>query len=201
MRKNKLVHGVGFNNTVELVNINGKFIHSYLTWRSMLGRCYSHKTHNRQPTYIGCTVCDEWLYFSNFKKWYDNNYIEGYHLDKDILVEGNKIYSPDTCRFVPRYINNLLNDRMNARGDLPLGVHEQKPNILNCRITTTYQAQCSGTAKKVLTKTFKTIAEAVVWYSETKKRIVKEQAQRAFLANEIKSDVYLALTRREFNDK
>lgn len=58
-----------------------------------------------KPTYEGCTVCDEWLYFSNFKKWFDENYIEGFQLDKDIIIRGNKVYSPQTCCFVPKEIN------------------------------------------------------------------------------------------------
>ena len=95
---------------------------AYQRWFDMVRRCYSEKYHISKPTYIGCSVCAEWLYFSNFKKWYDENYIDGFHLDKDILVEGNKVYSPEFCRFVPAYLNSLLTDRKNNRGDLPLGV-------------------------------------------------------------------------------
>ena len=49
-----------------------------------------------------------------------------------------------------------------------------------------------------LKKRFNVLDDAIKWRSETKKRIVKEQATRAFLENSIKTDVYLALVRRNF---
>lgn len=196
--KIKLVCGVGTNNYDGPVTENGKPIKSYSTWTHMLERCYSNRFQIIQPTYIGCSVCEEWLSFSNFKTWFDANYVEGFHLDKDILVEGNKTYSPEFCRFVPQYLNNLLTDSRNARGELPIGLTELNKDNQKGRINSTYKAQCNNGYGKLLTKTFKTIQEAQEWYSETKKRIVKEQAQRAFLENAIKTDIYLALVRREW---
>ena len=198
MRTNKLVCGVGVNDYDGPVTENGKPIKAYDTWHSMLRRCYCIKALGRNPTYIGCSVCEEWLSFSNFKTWYDENYKDGFHLDKDILVEGNKIYSSDTCRFVPQYLNKLLTDSGNARGNLPTGVVEQKLNLENKRLNSTYLVRCSDGYETRLNKTFKTIQEAVAWYSATKKRIVREQAVRAFLENAIKTDIYLALVRREW---
>lgn len=84
---------------------NGHKTNSYTAWKGMLTRCYCKKTQKRQPTYIGCTVCDEWHNFQNFAKWFDVNYISGTQLDKDIKVKGNKVYSPDTCSFVSREEN------------------------------------------------------------------------------------------------
>lgn len=194
-KKSKLVSGICVNDFEGVVNKNGKMIKSYTIWKAMLQRCYSEKLHLKYPTYIGCSVCDEWLLFSNFKKWFDENYKEGFNLDKDILVEGNKIYSPDTCRFVPTYINNLLTDRRNARGCLPLGIAKQmSPRQIN----PTYKAQCNNGYGNQLNKGFSTIQEAQAWYTETKTRIVKEQALRAFMEGEIKTDIYLALVRRKF---
>lgn len=196
--KNKLVYGVGVNDYEGNVFEDGKIIKSYKTWENMLGRCYSTKVQIKNPTYIGCSVCDEWLSFSNFKIWFDENYIEGFSLDKDILLEGNKIYSPEFCRFVPQYLNNLLTDRRNARGELPIGLTELNKDNQKGRINSTYKAKCNNGYGNDISKTFKTIQEAVAWYSATKKRIVKEQAQRAFLENAIKTDIYLALVRREW---
>ena len=73
-------------------------------------RCYSEKSRAENPTYVGCTVCREWHNFQNFAKWYDDNYPSDgheYHLDKDILIDGNKEYSPVACMFVTRAENNI----------------------------------------------------------------------------------------------
>ena len=59
------------------------------------------------PTYIGCTVCIEWNNFQNFAGWFNENYIEGYDLDKDIKVNGNKVYSPVTCLIVTPKENTI----------------------------------------------------------------------------------------------
>lgn len=77
-------------------------LHSTQTWYSMLTRCYGSRY---LRTYKDCTVHPDWHNFQNFAKWYEENYIENYHLDKDILVPGNKVYGPDTCCFVPVIIN------------------------------------------------------------------------------------------------
>lgn len=183
--KNKLVCGVGVNDSYDIVNKNN----AYGRWCNMIHRCYSEKVKMRVPTYIGCTVCDEWKYFSNFKKWFDVNHKEGFQLDKDILVQGNKIYSPDTCVFIPQYLNLLLIDRGLARGDLPLGIS---------RNHNSYMASCSDGHGKQLTKTFKTIEEAVAWYSATKKRVVAEQVQRALDEGAIDQHIADAFLKRNF---
>ena len=98
--KNKLVYGHGINDLKHIKGI-GK-TKAYKIWNAMLRRAYSPKWHERFPTYIGCSVCDEWLTFSNFKNWFDDNYIEDYQIDKDLLNHDNKQYSPEFCIFVPR---------------------------------------------------------------------------------------------------
>lgn len=196
--KTNFICNVGTNDYKGSTSVNGKRIKSYQTWMNMLERCYSVKQQIKRPTYVECYVCDEWLSFSNFKVWFDNNYVEGFHLDKDILVEGNKVYSPEFCRFVPVYLNSLLTDHRNARGEFPVGVSERKPDTKTGKVNSTYLAQCSNGYGKNISKTFKTIQEASIWYADTKKAIVKEQAQRAFLENAIKTDVYLALVRRNW---
>lgn len=69
----------------------------YRAWQSMLVRAYSKSYHKRRPTYIGCSVSEEWKTFSNFKSWMEGQVWEGKQLDKDLLVEGNKVYSEETC--------------------------------------------------------------------------------------------------------
>lgn len=108
------IYNLGFlGQGVYIASVRGKQTGEYMTWVSMFTRCYDSKYQIKQPTYIGCTVHPEWHNFQNFAKWYEENYIENFHLDKDILVPGNKIYGPDTCCFVPQVINNLFIKRNN----------------------------------------------------------------------------------------
>lgn len=130
---------------------------SYITWKNMISRCYSTKIQLKHPSYIGCTVCDEWKYYSNFKKWYDKNYIDEYELDKDILIDGNKIYSPETCCFIPKYINTLFLDCNKARGQFPLGVYYKKKNLNYC-------AQGNIYGKQTHMGSYNTINEAYIIY-------------------------------------
>lgn len=94
----------------------------YATWSGMLARCYSPVHLERRPTYVGCSVCEEWLTFSKFKAWMEVQDWEGKQLDKDLLIPGNKIYGPDTCVFVSRDLNMFVNDRAACRGNSPIGV-------------------------------------------------------------------------------
>lgn len=109
---------------------NGKITKCYSTWHHMLQRCYSEKYHEKQPTYIGCKVSERFLNYQNFGEWDKDDYyeIEGevMCLDKDILVKGNKIYSPETCIYVPQTINNLFTKRQSCRGDSLIGTTYHK---------------------------------------------------------------------------
>lgn len=129
-RNGKLVHGIGINDADCVVKptVNGKMVRCpyYRKWKDMLKRCYSAKEHERRPTYIGCTACEDWIYFSKFKAWMIEQDWEGKDLDKDILVPGNKIYSPETCVFIDSIVNAFTTDRGAARGVHPIGVYFQK---------------------------------------------------------------------------
>lgn len=102
--------------------INNKNTEVYNTWCGMLRRCYDSKYHMKRPTYIGCSVHPDWHNFQVFAEWFEENYIEGYQLDKDILIKNNKIYSPETCCFVPSDINNIFTKSDKRRGEYPIGV-------------------------------------------------------------------------------
>jgi hypothetical protein len=88
----------------------------------MLKRCYSEKELVKRPSYSDCYVCEEWLTFSNFKKWMEAQDFHGKQLDKDILLLGNKIYSPETCCFVTQRVNSFVISRRAKISDLPIGV-------------------------------------------------------------------------------
>lgn len=130
--KRSLVFGVGDNDADYKVypTINGKQVKCpfYRVWENMLQRCYSEEYQRRRPTYLNCTVSDDWHSFMIFRGWMEKQNWQGMHLDKDILVEGNKIYAPKYCRFVSRAINALLVDKGRARGEYPIGVYMDKRN-------------------------------------------------------------------------
>ena len=104
--KDKLVptvYGVGYmGEGGYIANKMGVITSGYSIWSTMLARCYCPKAQKKQPTYIGVTVCKDWHNFQNFSKWFDENHIEGFHMDKDINQRGaeGKEYSPKNCSFV-----------------------------------------------------------------------------------------------------
>lgn len=129
--KNRLVCGVGVNDSNEQVSFtdsNGKVIPCkiYQTWKNMLWRCHVDPKKTKKPTYAGCSVCNEWLRFSNFKSWAEMQPWEGKELDKDIIYQGNKVYSPETCVFIDSIVNTFVIAREASRGDWPIGVSLQK---------------------------------------------------------------------------
>ena len=121
------VYGVGFNDVGFQPSIDGKTIWQYHLWQSMMRRCFSEKVKQRYPTYKDVTCCDEWLSFANFFEWVNKEVgykgkPEGMELDKDIIVKGNKIYSPEFCSLVPQAVNSLVTDHGAGRGEFPVGV-------------------------------------------------------------------------------
>jgi len=128
LRQRSLVHGVGVNDSDYNTHKrkNNKIIWRcpfHLKWEHMFARCYSPKWHKRFPSYIGCSVCPEWRYFSKFRLWMENQKWEGMELDKDVLVKGNQVYGPDTCCFIPQAINCLFVSRKKTINlHLPEGV-------------------------------------------------------------------------------
>ena len=146
-KKTKLVYGIGVNDADYAVRpkINGKKVmcHYYKAWAHMLQRCYGKKYQEHYPTYKGCSVCPDWLYFMNFRKWMIRQDWEGKQLDKDLLVRGNKVYSEDTCVFVDAMTNLFTTDSGRSRGDYPLGVSFHKP-------LGKFQALCSNPFTKKL---------------------------------------------------
>ena len=140
-----LVYGVGINDANYKVKpvVNGKraYCKFYDTWVHMLARCYSQKCQNKQPTYIGCSVCDEWLTFSNFKRWMESQDWEGKEIDKDLLFVGNRVYSPETCCFVSSTTNTFILHSLASKGSLPIGVYFNKPSKK-------YLAQCCNPITK-----------------------------------------------------
>ena len=169
----KRTYGIGYIGEGKYKSMeNGKLSKCYITWKSMLERCY-YKKLNRNPTYKDVIVCDEWHNFQNFAEWYYNNYYEIPNkvmcLDKDILFKGNKVYSPETCVFVSQEINTLFIKRDKVRGSLCIGVTYDKRYGK-------YQSQCSMGDKRINLGYYKTEIEAFQVYKEYKENYIKEVA-------------------------
>lgn len=180
--------------------INNQDTKYYRIWEGMLCRCYWKNFKDKRPTYKNCKVDKEWHNFQNFAKWFHNNYYtvdnETMCLDKDILIKGNKIYSPDTCIFVPQRINILFTKTDKNRGDLPIGVREDKRRNKN-----KYIAACSiYNLKKKKKKTkylgsYKTPEEAFETYKQFKEQYIKQIAD--YYKDKIPQRLYNAMYQYE----
>jgi len=133
--KRSLVYGVGVNDWDGNIELDGKLIMEYVLWSNMLKRCFDEKIKQKHPTYKDVTCSKEWLSMTKFIEDVSQMKgfgLSGWALDKDILQKGNKLYSKDTCCFVPHEINTLLVKRDNYRGEWPVGVcfHKAKGKFM-----------------------------------------------------------------------
>ena len=169
------VYGKGY---VGVGYYNSRDVRLYHLWKAMLSRCYCTIRHGHRPTYKDVIVCDEWLNFQNFATWCESQEFFNakdekgrvYQLDKDILIRGNKIYSPETCCFVPPEVNTLILNRKASRGDNPIGVHFNKTQ-------NKYQANCQVNGKLAFLGYYKTSEEAFNAYKKAKEAYIKEVAE------------------------
>lgn len=158
----------------------------YSAWRGMIQRCYSGNI-KKYPTYQGCSVCDQWLNFSAFYEWGVKNMPTAkihYHLDKDIIIKGNKIYSPQTCCFVPREINNLTTNCKKVRGVYPVGVSISRGKFL-AHVSRDSKQQCIGS--------FDSPEDAFAAYKSAKESYIKELAEVYFKKGKITKTTHDAL--------
>lgn len=166
---------------------NRKRTPAYVAWLNMLRRCYSLKYHAKHPTYVGCSVAEEWLSFQNFADWFELQCREdGWHLDKDLLVEGNKVYGPETCMFVPSAVNNLFIDAGAVRGAYPIGVSRHGKG---------YKARLRKRNKEEHLGYFSTVRQAQVAYSKAKMDHVLDLLETDFryLPERIKNAIFLKI--------
>jgi len=175
MEKPRKVHGVGINDANYAVCPKGPdgkqvFCPYYSTWKKMLERAYCPKYLVRHPTYIGVTVCEEWHSFMSFHAWMETQDWQGKHLDKDIIAPGNKVYSPDTCVFVPPAINSLLLDCGATRGEWPIGVSWYKP-------TRKFLARVSTAGRDKHLGYFTCPHEAHMAWRKAKLRLIRDAAR------------------------
>lgn len=172
-----LVYGFGFNDRKYPAAIMGRATKTYEIWKDMLFRC-TDKGWNKQPSYRGATCSENFKSYSYFYEWCNrqtgfgniDEQGKGWHLDKDILVRGNKLYSEDTCVFVPRRINILFTKADTTRGEYPIGVSFIK------RVSR-FRAVCNnGKGKLKHLGYFNTVDEAFLAYKTFKEAIIKSIA-------------------------
>ena len=179
MKNSKLIYGFGFNDKTRPASINSKNTKEYDLWRTMLRRCYSDKFHTKQPTYIDCTASDNFKNYSYFHDWCNAQIGFGridannrhWQMDKDILIRDNKVYSEDTCVFIPSEINTFFCDCRASRGESPLGVYFNKS-------TGKYLAHCAVNSKTKHLGFFSTPEEAFSVYKQFKESLCKELATK-----------------------
>ena len=167
------VCGVGIVGTKYPISEGGRNTKEYTLWGSMLERCYSDTYKKKRPTYEGCEVSNNFLHYEYFYEWCHNQIgfgNEGWHLDKDLLVKGNKVYSESTCVFIPREINQVLTKCTASRGEHLIGVYW-------CKTNKAFKAQVSkNKGKQKNLGLFKTELEAFNAYKQAKEAFIKERA-------------------------
>ena len=174
------VFGVGIVGTEYPINEGGVLTKEYVLWAGMLERCYSDTYKKKRPTYEGCKVSDNFKYYEYFYEWCNKQIgfgNKGWHLDKDLLVKGNKVYSENTCVFLPREINQILVKREASRGEYLIGVYwHSKGKAFRAQVN-------KNKGKPEHLGSFNTELEAFNAYKQAKESFIKEQA------NEWKSQI------------
>ena len=185
------VHGIGITGDSQ-VRVDGKHTKEYRLWNNMLKRCYSVGCQKVRPTYIDCSVSENFRYLQYFKEWCNNqigfNSVDEkgkpFALDKDILVKGNRVYNEDVCVFVPQEVNLLFTKRDKSRGEYPIGVSFHKSRGM---LTATLNNKYLGY--------FNTAEQAFQVYKTAKEAYIKEVANK--WKGKIDPKVYEALMNYE----
>ena len=171
--RNKKVYGVGINDSDYITNkiIDGRRVQCffYKKWYGVLKRSYCAEYKKDSPTYKDCTVCDEWLVFSVFKSWMESQDWAGKEIDKDLLVPGNKHYSPETCIFLDKKINTLIRSVPKKKSGYPRGVTWHKEHLK-------FRAMCREPGAKVLIGYYDDIDDAELAYLRFKYNVIHKAA-------------------------
>lgn len=135
------------------------------SWCNINSRCGNRD--GRCPSYITCT--NDFTDFQEFAEWHVSQvgYGKGWQLDKDILIKGNKSYSPSTCILLPRELNVLFTKRKSHRGEYPIGV-KMRSGRFPASITSGSVSQHIGT--------YDTPLQAFLAYKVRKESVIKALA-------------------------
>ncbi len=168
----KLVMGVGINDGKYPMKALGEDLREYKLWQNLLARCCSPKTQSKQPTYIGCTVSENFKHYSYFYEWCQNQIgfsQKGFQLDKDLILRGNRIYSEDRCLFLPQELNKLIASRTAIKGQPTMGVSAHQGKFV---------ARCRREPAPYYLGIFATSEEASLIYKQAKETYIKSQAEK-----------------------
>lgn len=172
MTRRRNLYGVGINdfgNAVVGGGTNRIYWKPYALWSSMLSRAYDTKLKNRHPSYEDVTVDSNWNRFSVFLEWlFSQKYIShDFQLDKDLIGCG-KFYGPDDCVMVPHWVNTLVLSGKKPDILLPMGVSKDKNSFAA-------KVRCQN--RPIMSKNFKTVGEAVIWYHTKKQEYVDDRKE------------------------
>ena len=169
------VHGVGILGTKYPSAIVGRNTKEYELWNNMLRRCYSDNSKKKHPTYKDCEASENFKSYEYFYEWCNKQIgfgVDGFEIDKDLLVKGNKVYSENTCVFIPQEINSLLVKNTASRGEHLIGVSWSKTNKAFVAMVN------KNKGKQEHLWFFNTEIEAFKAYKTAKESFVKEQANK-----------------------
>ena len=184
----KLVFGAGINDMFRAEKTKD-FIKQKQLWHGILERCFSEKFLEKSPTYKNCKVSESWLILSNFIEDvksienYEKSLNEGWQLDKDLLSNGSKLYSKDTCCFIPRSLNIILSSYPKKLNGLPKGVKLSKGGK--------YFAIIQKEGKKIFLGSYDSVEEASRVYNIAKKEYLLNIADS--IKDVVPENVYKAL--------
>lgn len=186
------VYGAGYLGVGKYMSsVNGIESLAYQYWKRVLERNFCSKKQLVNPSYIDCSVSEEFTCYQDFAKWFEEQpfFERGWEIDKDLLLKGNKIYSPENCCLIPREINGSLNNKRKSNSHLPIGVSNNGSGKY------TSKRNFGGLQKHL--GTFKTIEEAFFAYKTEKESYIKELAYK--WKDQIDPRAYNALMSWEVN--
>lgn len=155
-----------------------KYIHRH--WRHVLERTVAGRDIKR---YEDCSVTPEWYNLQNFADWAaeqknstkveDNGRL--YHLDKDMVSKGNRVYCPDYCVFIPNEVNAFYTKKDLGNTGYP-GVNYIKPASSGAKEG--YIARCTIGKEREYLGYYDNAEEAFYQYKEAKEKAAKLLASK-----------------------
>lgn len=186
----KLVLGLGIYHKGKFQgSIDNRDTREYTLWYNMIRRCVpGGEVQQKNTSYLGCTIHQDFIHFQDFAEWCQNQigFDKKWVLDKDIIIQGNKVYGPETCCFVPESINKMLTHKKKNCGDLPTGVFKGTSNFC---------AQVTINSKVIHLGSFTDPISAHNAYKRAKQSAIRTKAEE--FKDVLDSTVYNALLKYE----